>query len=250
MLYWDGSAWIKLAAGSNGQILVFDNTPKWGILAGATVAPQNVISVTEVVTATGRTWMDRNLGSLRAATSITDQLAYGSLYQWGRLSDGHQEITWTNSSLGNAVNGTSPTASSGDVPGNAFFIEIANDWRSTNNKDLWQGTVGTNNPCPSGYRIPTALEFLAEIYYFANATQAFASALKLTMPGHRAGGTGGLFSGTGVHGFYWTSTLVTDAGEAKAMHIDNTSSTTPINYQSLVTSNQRGLGISVRCIKN
>ena len=30
---------------------------------------------------TGRTWMDRNLGASRAATSITDEEAYGHYYQ-------------------------------------------------------------------------------------------------------------------------------------------------------------------------
>lgn len=41
--------------------------------------------------ATGRTWMDRNLGASRAATSPTDAQALGDLYQWGRSADGHQK---------------------------------------------------------------------------------------------------------------------------------------------------------------
>jgi hypothetical protein len=36
--------------------------------------------------------MDRNLGAAYVAESATDYLAYASLYQWGRLSDGHQLI--------------------------------------------------------------------------------------------------------------------------------------------------------------
>ncbi|GHB53105.1 hypothetical protein [Mongoliitalea lutea] len=39
---------------------------------------------------TGRVWMDRNLGASQAATHISDNLAYGDLYQWGRGADGHQ----------------------------------------------------------------------------------------------------------------------------------------------------------------
>lgn len=42
---------------------------------------------------TGHTWMDRNLGASRAATSSTDTEAYGDLYQWGRAADGHQKRT-------------------------------------------------------------------------------------------------------------------------------------------------------------
>jgi hypothetical protein len=44
---------------------------------------------------TGKTWMDRNLGASRQATSSTDYLAYGALFQWGRAADGHECITWT-----------------------------------------------------------------------------------------------------------------------------------------------------------
>ena len=43
--------------------------------------------------ATGRTWMDRNLGASRVATGNTDAEAYGDLYQWGRAADGHQKET-------------------------------------------------------------------------------------------------------------------------------------------------------------
>ena len=50
----------------------------------------STIIITPTVTnpITGRTWMDRNLGASQVATSYTDELAYGDLYQWGRLSDG------------------------------------------------------------------------------------------------------------------------------------------------------------------
>lgn len=40
-----------------------------------------IMEVTNPVT--GKIWMDRNLGATRAATSSTDALAYGDLYQWG-----------------------------------------------------------------------------------------------------------------------------------------------------------------------
>ena len=44
-----------------------------------------------VTTATSRVWMDRNLGASQVATSSDDILAYGDLYQWGRLTDGHEK---------------------------------------------------------------------------------------------------------------------------------------------------------------
>jgi hypothetical protein len=109
---------------------------------------RTVAGVGDVVSTTGKIWMDRNLGATRVAQNSTDHLAYGSLYQWGRGSDGHQIRTSTNSAL-NAL-------SANDSPGNALYIILntgTNDWRSGQNNNLWQGVNGINNPCPTGYRV-------------------------------------------------------------------------------------------------
>ncbi|MEY3412763.1 MAG: hypothetical protein RIQ70_1452, partial [Bacteroidota bacterium] len=110
-------------------------------------------------------WLDRNLGATQVATSSTDHLSYGDFFQWGRGADGHQRITWTNATTGTAVNSTTATLSSSDTPGDALFITNGTspfDWRSGQNVNLWQGVSGTNNPCPSGYRLPTETELEAE----------------------------------------------------------------------------------------
>ena len=91
---------------------------------------------------TGRCWMDLNLGASRAATAPDDDEAYGDLFQWGRLDDGHQDRT----------SSTTSTLSSTDNPGHGDFIlapDSPYDWRSTQNDDLWQGDGGINDPCPS-----------------------------------------------------------------------------------------------------
>ncbi len=101
-----------------------------------------IVDVTNATT--GKTWMDRNLGAIQAATSSTTEYAYGDLYQWGRGTDGHQIRTST----------TSSTLSSSDTPGHGNFILMGGspyDWRSPQNTNLWQGVSGVNNPCPSGY---------------------------------------------------------------------------------------------------
>ena len=69
-----------------------------------------VVDVTNPTT--GETWMDRNLGATRAATSSTDAASYGDLYQWGRASDGHQCRS----------SGTRSTLSSVDQPNHSDFI--------------------------------------------------------------------------------------------------------------------------------
>ena len=157
-------------------------------------------------------WLDRNLGATQIASGSTDHLAYGDLFQWGRGADGHQRITWTNATTGTAVNGTTTTLSSTDTPGNSLFITIGSspyDWRSLQNVNLWQGVSGTNNPCPSGYRLPTDTELDAERASWGannNLTGAITSPLKLPMSGYRGLGSGTL-SSVGSNGYYWSSTV-------------------------------------------
>jgi uncharacterized protein (TIGR02145 family) len=194
-----------------------------------------VTTIVDVTTATGKTWMDRNLGATRAATSSTDTDAYGDLYQWGRLSDGHQCRT------SNPI----ATLSSTDTPGHADFIynTAANyDWRSTQNDNLWQGVSGTNNPCPSGYRLPTYAELDAERAQFStqNASGAYSYSLKLPLAGQRTYNTGAL-TYVGTIARYWTSTI--DGTNAIRSYIDASSVSF---YQPFF----RATGHSVRCIKN
>lgn len=90
-------------------------------------------------------WLDRNLGAIRGATSVTDYKAYGDLFQWGRGDDGHQVMTWTNASTGTGTTVvTGPN--SNDNPGIPNWIHISNnspyDWRIPQNNSLWQGVNG------------------------------------------------------------------------------------------------------------
>uniref|UniRef100_UPI0040476453 hypothetical protein n=1 Tax=Algoriphagus sp. TaxID=1872435 RepID=UPI0040476453 len=228
MLYWNGSAWVKVSAGSNGQTLSFYNgAPVWT----GTISNANTV----VNSTTGKTWMDRNLGASQVATSSTDSPAYGDLYQWGRGTDGHQIRT----------SGTTATLSSTDQPGNGNFILAPNspyDWRSPRNDNLWQGVAGVNNPCPTGYRIPTETEWNAERQSWTggnNAAGAFASPLKLPMAGSRFDNDGSLFL-VGADGVYWSSTV-------------SYTDTRVLNFNSSIANMYtffRARGLSVRCLKD
>ena len=183
--------------------------------------------------ATGKTWMDRNLGASQVATSSTDLLSYGDLYQWGRGSDGHQCRT----------SATTSTLSSTDQPGNGNFILGAlapYDWRNPQNTNLWQGVNGINNPCPTGYRLPTETELDAERATFGtqNSAGAFASPLKMTASGYRTYNSGA-FTFVGSYGFYWSSTV----NSTDAQYLIFTGSAANMN------TNGRSQGYSVRCIK-
>ena len=234
MLYWNGTAWVKVAAGSDGQTLTFiSGKPIWsGSLPANTVASN------------GKIWMDRNLGASRAATSSTDYLAYGSLYQWGRGTDGHELINWTSATIGVAANTTTSTLSTSDAPGNINFITIVSfpsDWRSGQNNNLWQGVNGVNNPCPSGYRLPTKIEWEAELTSWGSkdAAGAIASPLKLPMAGYR--NNIGDFSSVGFLGAYWASTVSSTYSNNLLFTVGSaiSSDTSP-----------RAAGLSVRCIKD
>jgi uncharacterized protein (TIGR02145 family) len=195
--------------------------------------------------------MDRNLGATRVATSSTDHLAYGSIYQWGRGSDGHQLINWTDATTGTPVNGTTTTLSSTNVPGNANYISNFTDpfdWRNPQNNNLWQGVSGTNNPCPTGYRIPTLAEWNTErlSWISNNSAGAFASPLKLVMAGGRDSSDGadpGAFGSNGTYGLYWSSSMDGDYPTmASLVFFKNDNAGTGPGY--------RADGSSIRCIKD
>ena len=91
----------------------------------------------------GKCWLDRNLGASRVATAYNDSQAYGDLFQWGRLDDGHQDRT----------SATTTATSSTDDPGHSNFIYGMGDpydWRDPQNDNLWQGNGAINDPCPPG----------------------------------------------------------------------------------------------------
>ncbi len=194
--------------------------------------PTAIVDVTNPTT--GKTWMDRNLGATQVATSAAHVMAYGDLYQWGRRSDGHQCRNST------TISGLSNT----DQPNHGFFILSPNvpaDWRATQNDNLWQGLIGVNNPCPSGYRLPTLVEIDNERVTWAsqNSAGAFGSLLKLTVAGIRMDNNGSLNS-VGVNGYYWSSTVLS----YNSRHLQLQS-----NFAGF-GSGSRALGMSIRCIKN
>lgn len=185
-----------------------------------------------VISAGGRVWMDRNLGASQVATSTTDPLAAGDLYQWGRSADGHQSLT----------SSTTTTLSHTDVPGHGDFILVTqppDDWRDEPNVDLWQGESGMNNPCPFGFRLPTEEELVIEqeSWDFNNSIGAFRSPLKLVETGIR-NHTSGTVINLG-YGYYWSSTV--DGGDSRVLRF--------CSFHADMDSYNRADGASVRCIQ-
>jgi hypothetical protein len=241
-----GTTYYVRAYATNGsgtsygnQVSFVSTTPQPTYPIGSvfcTGSPTLVIDVTNPTT--GKTWMDRNLGATQVATSSTDAAAYGDLYQWGRRSDGHH---CRNSA-------TTTTLSSSDQPAHGNFILAPNspyDWRNPQNTNLWQGANGVNNPCPSGYRLPTDTELNSERLSWSNnnSSGAFTSPLKLPAAGRRLGSTGSI-GNVGLAGYYWSNVVFLNAwgGSSRRLYF--------MSSNGEVVGELRNYGFSVRCIKN
>jgi len=183
---------------------------------------------------TGKTWMDRNLGASRVATGPTDAEAYGDLYQWGRFADGHQC----------RGSGITSTISSADTPGHPSFIKTfmsGDDWRSPQNNNLWQGVNGINNPCPTGYRLPTDSEWDSERLSWKggnNANGALGSPLKLPLGDHR--NIFGSLLDSGDHGFFWSATV--SGTNTSYLHFGSADAN--------LGTYSKGNGYSIRCLQD
>ncbi len=193
--------------------------------------------------ATGRKWLDRNLGAPNVANAVNNYQNYGDMFQWGRAADGHQFVTRTGTANTDMVGvNTTTELSSVNNPAHSLFILAPNppsDWRSPENTSLWQGVNGTNNPCPSGWRIPTREEWAAE--NITSISDGFTK-LKLTHTSFR-GGADGVFSSLATQGHYWTSTVDADLDATRSIRIRYTTS-----YNAAVAN--RANGLACRCIKD
>ena len=230
------------AISSPAEGLIIFNTATNGLNFYAAGYWYEILGVVDPNTVTNptthETWMDRNLGASRVATSSDDTAAYGDLYQWGRATEGHQN----RSSDTTSTNATTAVPNAGNI-WDSLFILTDGDWLITINNNLWQGLSGINNPCPNGFRLPTQAEWDAErLSWVSNdASGAFGSPLKLTAGGYRPCQMSGGIYNDGSKGYYWSSTVGTS--NAYLLYFEGDDAW--IGHTTI-----RGYGQSIRCIKD
>jgi hypothetical protein len=101
---------------------------------------------------------------------------------------------------------------------------------------------GTNDPCPTGYRVPSQAELtdLKNSFSPQSAEGAFLSPLKMPVAGIRSA-LSGLLEVPGSFGDYWSST---SSGFNNAIYLKFFTGFTELY------PNYRAYGFSVRCIAN
>ncbi|CAI9429190.1 Fibrobacter succinogenes major paralogous domain [Candidatus Ornithobacterium hominis] len=208
------------------------------------------------VTVTGangynKTWLNLNLGAEYAKVNGShfnptvnktgeaihkDEKLYGSLYQWQRASDGHEF---------KGQGTTSQKATSWTNAGNLFITGSAN-WVANGENALGSDLLlwragGVNNPCPSGYHVPTVQEWQQFLNAVGSNVWSQNKLPNLAAAGyHRS--RGGSLGSKRSSGYYWSSSA-SDSYYAHRMYFSG-------SYSSMFNNSDRAFGNSVRCLKD
>lgn len=250
--------------------------------------PVNITVIKDEV-AVVQTWLDRNLGA-SAVAADGEYAGYGSLFQWSRKADGHEQVNWTSITKGTLVNkdiekGNQQT--SRENPASNKFIYFSGtvlDWvedEASDQSGLWGGgwkwggvdqtyaaaldsPEQANNPCPTGYRLPSGEEMYLMMTALTGQTivddkkqqiegvaaTLLNSALHIPTPGFGSE-TSGNVSYAGNYCVFWSnspSTANTAGKYVNARRVFFSKNLTSNNFQT--GTYLRARGGTVRCIRD
>jgi len=213
--------------------------------------------------ATGKIWLDKNLGATIVCPTSNELTCVGGFYQFGRGTDGHEV---RNSPKHNAkvLGGPGGGAPAKRARGRAFTINAINSvngvsingavivdastWWTKEDDDgmiraaRWaDSTGGVGSICPVGYRVPTITELSAEAasWVTSDAAGAFASPLKLGVTGYRRQNATAKYILL-TRGYYRATTGVIHSHDALRFTAGAVASSSLSDTQSA----------NIRCIKN
>ena len=238
--------------GRNGELQIFNGT-FWTNTSGG-IALNTLPNTTDGITLLS--FMSHNLGADTSAPSTTPSWRLnGAYFQWGKKpTDTNSD--WFISKSNDAASGFAAAPTGTDAT-QANSAAVAG-WSSTNApSNAWYslGTDGypdktTNDPCPTGWRIPTRNEW-ASVSGWSNVGTSWAVSATNYTTGKIAGnlylpaagfrGDTGVLVNRGQSGYYWSST---SAFTDTAYGIFFTSGSSPNSLEDI-----RVYGYSIRCIK-
>jgi hypothetical protein len=157
-------------------------------------------------------WLQTNLGANynkvgdpdfnpeAAATGVNDYKAFGSLFQVGRNSDGHELLNWTSATTATGLSTTATPAPAPSTNVNTGFFYTSTDGtrnsgtnpdddaetgnfygRKVLNVALKKYVVGPGDPCPTGFGVADETKY-GEANYNAGSTAWFNNPIKLVAP--------------------------------------------------------------------
>jgi uncharacterized protein (TIGR02145 family) len=213
----------------------------------------------ECVMINGVCWANRNLAA--HGVFVDNPEDHVALFQWGRRGDGHEQRTsqnYTNGAVSDAANlDANGQIASGHAAYGKFITSSSSpyDWRSPQLPTLWNSGTETapikspNDPCPSGWRMPTDTEFgsltagsvtktwTTQSGVYGYRFTASGNTLFLPAAGYRSNNDGSLHD-EGTSGNYWSSTV--NGTYARGLDFDSGS----VN----ASSGNRAYGFSCRCV--
>ena len=237
--------------GSAGELQVYNGTTWTNMVGGSASIGTSVVLIAPGVS---KQFLSHNLGADTSLDPHTPVVGLqGAYIQWGNRgpnTTGNASVDWQTAA--NTANfAAAPTS------GSANDAAISG-WSTTAAANgSWGATKTVNDPCPTGYRVPTSAEWTgvnsnntaSRTGTFSSGSTNYGAALHygpnastklLTLPaaGFRPYGSGTL-DNRGNVGFYWSST---ENGTNSCFLAFGSSNVTPADI------NHRTLGSSLRCI--